>query len=577
MVRKTLTILGHSNAAGQAGWVEMAGNATYVLPYRPNDPQGWIWKNIYVFTSAHGWAGTDGTPPTFTVDQGEWLEMTAHNPVSPADPHPHPSPYRYPNFVGWPAPTWRYDAGYDPTIFRGTGAIAGIELPLMCRLSNYWVGDIGLVKLACPGSAFMRYDPGAATEILWEIPAGVPTPESYANPSFGYYAWYTPGDTFDWNPGTNRLYSRWLTKCIAAKEADPEMSIEVALVWMGDNDSFRERERVENIEEYMREFIARLRSDLVAHNLTELPKDQIRIVLMGVYSAYDGQFVGSGSPLGNPEFINAAYQRIANDDPYIRFVPTYDYDVWEIDDGHFSSTGYLQAAADVFEAIVDMDTEPYQALAADDRLTVAEMKRRVRLYYSRGKVSTDIGDELLLMHLNGSMHHCLHQCGDMAYWLRRRAPFLLEGGGTGNPITLPRQVHRLLKIESITDATYPIQYEMLGHAEGGKLQIVMPRNTTGTYNLHYIRMPRDLTRDTELVPFPQILVEWIVVETCYRLARAAAAPLQIASFQAEVTRLREDVLKNLAQTQRAKRDRLHTQRRLPNPLRRNRNWRWDSS
>ena len=278
------------------------------------------------------------------------------------------------------------------------------------------------------------------------------------------------------------------------------------------------------------------------------------------------------------DFINEILQRMEADDPYFRYLDTSGYTTWDDDTGHLDSASYAQAARDIFDLIVEMDVEPYDALDSDELLTVAQMEERIRFYYGRGTSNTDFsgtnGSAILRMHLNGAMHHVLHQCSDYAWWLRRRAPLSLSGGGVNNPITLPKMVHRLLKIESIGDVTVPLMFEMVGHTDGGRLQIVLHNASTGTYNVHFIRMPRDLTRDTELVPIPKMLVEWVVVEACLRAAKAAANPMQVASWAAESQKLMTDVLKNLSATQRAKRDRLYTQRRLPDVLNRNRNQRW---
>lgn len=114
---------------------------------------------------------------------------------------------------------------------------------------------------------------------------------------------------------------------------------------------------------------------------------------------------------------------------------------------------------------------------------------------------------------------------------------------------------------------------MVGHTGGGKVQVVLKNAGAGTYIVHYIRLPRDLTLDAEKVPLPAFLMEWLVVEVCFRIARGTANPVMLATYQGESMRLETDVLKNLAATYRAKRNRIYTQRRLPDVLnRRYRQW-----
>lgn len=573
---KTVAIIGHSNAHGLAGVNEMYVAYPHLLPRKTpfTDLTQLYFENIRVFTSAHGYATAAGVPPTHGISEGEWLAMTTNNPASPAAAHPHPSPYAYPNNVGVPWPNWRYDASlFDPSIDIGTGTLAGCEVPLMWRMSHYWGATVGLIKMAVPGSLFLRYDIGRdpATQFdpwSYQNSPAASRPESVVETTPGYYAWFTPADRFDWAISTDRLYASFIAKAVAAKAADSTMSIDRVVLWVGDNDCTGEAERVENWENDVRVWIRQLRADLVENELTDLPAHQIGIALMGVLEHYDFLVEGQHATM------NAAYERIAADDPYVRYIDTSDYAVHDDDPGHLSYLGYIEAAQDIFQAFVDMDVDPYSAMDRDELITVSQLKDRVRLYHSRGKVQTDIADEPLLMHCNAALHHVSHQCGDMAWWLRRRTEITLDGGGTLSPITMPKQVHRVLDIESTNDATYKVHFEMVGHTDGGKVQIVLNDQTSGDYTVHYIRLPRDLTRDDELVPVPPMLLEWLVAEVCFRLSMAAANPLQNAAWKTELQRLQADVLKNLGATYRAKRDRLHSQRRLPDVLNRRRWRRW---
>lgn len=570
----TIGLIGHSNGHGLAGWVEMVLNAPHLQPYQIFTPGEILWKNIFIFTNAHGWPGPTGTPPTFTESDGEWLEMTTNLPSSPAAAHPHPSPYQYPNNTGIPVPNFMME---DTTGDHGTGAFAGVEVPLLPKLSNYFQLPVGMVKVCAPGSLFLRFDAGISPSILFDpsnLGSPLGHPDGWVDPEFGYFNWYTPQERFDWTPSTDRLYASWLRKSIAAKAAAPGMTMDHVIVWFGDNDSNRGRDRLDEFKDSAIKFIKRLREDMVANELTTLPAHQIRIIWMGVLDHYDG--IVYGTPQGNPDYLNAILQEIADDDPYVRFVDTNSYSVWPNDDGHIDSIGYLRAAEDIFDAILEMDVDPYDALDTDDLLTVQQAMDRIRLYYHRGKVQTDLEDEVLLLHLNGSMHHIVHQCDDMAWWLRRRTPLNLVGGGVRAPIVMPKQVSRVLDIESTEDATFKLQYEVLGYTNGGRVELVLNNASRGTYTVHYIRLPKDLTRLTEKIPIPAMLTEWLLVETCYRLAGAAAQPLQIAHFQAKAQQQMMDVLKNLGASRRATRDRIYTQRRLPNVLNNRRGRRWDN-
>lgn len=559
---------GHSNCNSLAGSDQMLLAHPDLIPAHDEllDPTRQFWDNIFVFTSAHGWPGTGGTPPDYAVDDGEWLEMTAVCPTSPSGAHPHPSPYAYPNTSGAPYPNYVQRAD---NFNRGTGGFSGIELPLMCRLSNYWTDQVGLVKLSIPGTRFLRYDLGENANNPFATPSsagGADLHIDYVN--FPYFNWWTPADQFDWAPGTGRLYDRWLEKAQAAIAALPDGttgSIDVVLCWFGDNDCVLDSPRVEFWEDDVRKYVKRLRADMVRLGLTTLPAEEIRILWFGVHRAYNLMIEGQN------ETMNAAVQRAVADDPFMRFIPVDDLQVFTgIDEAHYNQDGYFLAHRLAFEAIKEMDVDPFAALDQDDLLTVNEMRNRIRLHYSRGNSETDLDDNVLLVHLNGAMHHVFNLCGDYAYWRENRQDFELAGSSTGEPITLPKYVKRLLEIEDPGDATYPLQFEQVGHAQGGKVQVVLKEAVNGTYTCRYIAKLYDLTVASQNVPIPPELTEWLVTECCLRLARASSNQAHLATWMAEVQRLQVDALKNMSQQRRARKERLSPIRRLPTAFRRRR-------
>jgi len=127
---------------------------------------------------------------------------------------------------------------------------------------------------------------------------------------------------------------------------------------------------------------------------------------------------------------------------------------------------------------------------------------------------------------------------------------------------MPRYVDRVLKIENPQDVTRPVFFELIGHTDGGKSQIVVTERGSGTFTVHFMLKLRRLTGGEEQVPIPEELVEWLVIETCRRLARANSNVAQEASYAGESNQIGRDVLKRMAQVQRGKHDRFRTQRRM---------------
>jgi hypothetical protein len=116
-----------------------------------------------------------------------------------------------------------------------------------------------------------------------------------------------------------------------------------------------------------------------------------------------------------------------------------------------------------------------------------------------------------------------------------------------------------------------VDVEQIGHADGGKLQILLHGGGAGTYSVHFITMPKDLSRLDQRIPVPKNITEWVCVETCRRLAASSNhAPLQ-AHFEAESMRMMAVSMRSMAQVQRSKRDRLYSNRRMVNLSYRSRN------
>ena len=111
-------------------------------------------------------------------------------------------------------------------------------------------------------------------------------------------------------------------------------------------------------------------------------------------------------------------------------------------------------------------------------MTVADVKDRVRTYYNRGRVQTDVDDDTVLIHINGAMNSVLGQIGDNAYWLRRRETMDLTTSIT-EPVEFPKYVSRVMKIERSSNPTYPIQFQQIGFSNGGKLQLLIPETPGG--------------------------------------------------------------------------------------------------
>lgn len=605
---KTFVLLGHSNADG---WAPMdyvydgSGTTGHLQPQttapKTNPLDAW-WKNVYVATWAQPWPGANGTPVYASPDNVDMLEMTVACPLTPAGDHPHPSPYNYPNVAGASYPRWgylsfpyanfTYDSGspsgpWLDNIDDSYGARTGIEVPLSWHWKNYWQEQVGVVKVAFSSSFLLPAESGSGTGFVdpalfplgvepsdWSPSTSRPV-ETAIDGSFGYTSNWTPSDAFDFAPSTDRFYRYWFQKmqgAAAALPSDSKLDVRLVIGWMGDNDSVARSSQVleQDWKKTVQKFVQRIRQDLVENDWTALPKEQIVVVWPKVHTGYPNT-VSPG--YDSITFMNGVLDEIAKEDEFFRTIDSKDWKTLDDENldiysavlnatNHFGPEGYRQAAEDVMDAFGGVAIDAFDALDQEETKTVSEAKDAIRVYYAKNRSNTDMSDEIVLQHLNGAMFHVFNHIGDNAWWLRRRQVLSLDGGPT-RITTLPRYVKRLLFIEDSSDPNYPVRFDQVGHGSGGRLQINMVERSSGTFTCQFITNPRELTKDDQIVPAPRQVFEWIVVETCRRMAASSSnAPLS-AFFAGEARQLMEDCMRNAGQTQRSKNDVMRTQRRRP--------------
>ena len=608
---KTFVILGHSNADG---WAPMDGvvatPSDHLYPGTRDwdaSPENAIYKGIYMATSAQPWPGSFGTPVASSIGDVEWLEMTVASALSPSAPHPHASPFNYPNVAGACYPRWgynafpygsfTYDGGGSPTgpwLDRNEdaqGVRTGIEVPLGWHLRNFFQEQVGFVKIAFSSSFFLPIEAGPPagawldTAIFplgrrpseWTPSSSRPVQSAVNSEEGGFNGYWTPTDKFDFAPGTNRFYQQWLDKMAGAASALPAgslLDVRGVLAWFGDNDSVARMSEV-LIRDWKRsvtQFVKQARNDIAANDWSSIDKHQIPIFWPKVHFGYPNAH--SPADFDSVSYMNGVLDEVAAQDEFFRVLDSHSWSTL-LEEGfdlygpiltannHYGPAGYRQAADDVTLALEQLETDPFDALDIDDTLTLKQTRDRARTYYSKSRSSSDMTDEIVNQHINAAMYHCLNHCGDNAWWLRRRQPLAITSGA--NAITtLPRYVDRLLMIEDSSDASYPLDFDQVGHGNQGRLQIQLSERASGTYWCHFITMPGELTKDDQMVPAPRNIAEWIIVEACRRMAASSNNAPLMGHFAGESMQLQVDSLRSMGQVQRSKKDVMRTQRRRPN-------------
>lgn len=566
--RKMWTMMGHSIGEGGAGSSPMIAAAPYLQTITAS-PQRVLYPGIYAWTAKAGWSGSGGTPPSFSPAAGEFLTLTTNAPTSPAGAHPHPSPYNYPNTRSFPI-----SPGFYIASDTGGGSWTGIELALSWHMSNAVAGPLYFNKLCIPGSSVLRRDTGM-TDPLALAAFGVPTTAHGADYPGGlnsHFAWFTPADKFDYQPGTDRLFGVWEARMHAAVasiengtapecDENDEADLDLVILWFGDNDCSSGGDRIRAWKADILSIIKRIRELADANNWSSKPGYQIPFVLMKINEHYGTE--------ADRDAMNAALDEIAAEDPYVRARSTDEETLTEAGFGaadpvrigpstHLSHNAYLELAKGVFDDWQDMQTDPLSALNMDELIDVAEAKARVTTYFEKSRERTDAGDDVLLQHINGALHHIENKLGDNCYWLRQRRS--LSVTQTNQVVTLPPYISRVLRLESTADVTCDQEYQLLGFS-AGRQQVYIP-NGTGAYHIHYIAQSRDLVTDGQKVPLPAMCLEWLVVEACRRLARASNNLTLMDSLAAEANALMEDVGKHASLMQRAFNTRVSAQREL---------------
>lgn len=602
-------ILGHSNADGWAPSDNVVASPGQHLTTGSLDPvaspEDAYYKNIYMLTSAQPFPGANATPVASSVSDVAWLEMTIANTTSPSQPHPHPSPFDFPNVAGACYPRWAYNAyQYENFAYDGggsptgpwldnnedaSGVRTGIEVPLGWSLRNYYQEQVAFCKVAYSSSFFLPIETGSGMDFVdpplfgpgvrpsdW-TPSTTRPIRSASNANAGFYAHWTPSDAFDFSPATDRFYKMWYDKMVAGAAALPsgsKMDVRFVLAWFGDNDSVaRSQDVLEGMwKSAVLEFVRKIRSDIATNDWSSLSEKQIPIIWPKVHPGYPNNLDTSYDSVA---FMNGVLDDIAKEDEYFFAPATAGWTVLGLDglDGfysnilntanHYGPEGYRMAADDVMDILVGLETDPFDALDLDDALTLQQVRDRVRTYYSKSRANTDVSDEIVDQHINASMYHCLNHCGDNAWWLRRRKRLTITAG-SNTVMTLPKYVHRLMMIEENQDPSYPINFEQIGHGEGGKLQIRVSERTSGSYMCQFITMPKEVTKADQKVPAPRNITEWIIVEACRRLAAASNNVPLMGHFAGESQQLMSDALRSMGQVQRSKKDVMRTQRRRPN-------------
>lgn len=240
--------------------------------------------------------------------------------------------------------------------------------------------------------------------------------------------------------------------------------------------------------------------------------------------------VGPDSSWTYSTIVNEALAQLAQDDPFTGVVDADDLE-YEADNVHYSGEGMVTLGQQFFAKWKEAISAQESAMEpADQRLTLAQLRTKIRRRYERNGSGTDDTNSQVLEFLNDSIREISLTLGDNAWWLRR-ATSVTFSGVYPSTVDLPRDCARLVRLESSSYPGSPLPIKGIAYTDNGRQQVTLHGTNPGGLVAHWMIQVRDLVNDADPVPLPIQLTELAVVLTCKRLAEVAGN-MTIAQYYA---------------------------------------------
>lgn len=290
-----------------------------------------------------------------------------------------------------------------------------------------------------------------------------------------------------------------------------------------------EEDRANQCYEGMKAAIAYCREKIGQLGLCTVQPSQIPVAL-----ATDD--ISETVPFTYASTVAEAYQRIANEDPFVAVVDT-TTGITRPDGTHPNGAGNYTIGQRFAQAIRDLRTRFASATTeAAQRLTLATIRERIKRRYVRNAQASDPTSQQILQYTNDSQREIINTLGDACWFTRRIESQTLTVDGTC-VATLPYLVRRLVRLEDPSFPGRDIEWTGLGYTSGGRLQIKVTTPTGGAYVMHHMVTPNDLVLDTDTTIIPADYMELLEVLVCYRLSAASGNAMQMAFYREELERL----------------------------------------
>ena len=479
------------------------------------------------------WAVTPSSSSTYTIYRAGTLNVATYKgsfkPLQSvaSNSQTYTTGYEYCSWYSFPRQTPQ----------QGTVGQIGPDLEATWQLQHAFDEDIWVIKLSIGSTYLSRY-------------RGTLAPSSY----FAETAWFRPGRHNSWHPAetdkqppalnadwTVNDYSYGLfgmlidkiliekaTAWVTANRPGDTLDVRGIFGMLGETDStFAERAAIAGQNMQMVRDV--MRSKIAAAGLSQTMGKNIPFVIGGVRDKGFWPYAGT---------INTQYKQLATDDPYSGYVNTDDLPNNDLtDQAHYSAAGQVTFGKRLYDEWVrvskrQQDANRYPA----SRKTLGQLRTEVKRRYERNAVDNDATDERINQAINDSLREIYNTLGDSAWFLRRTESFTITSDYQ-TPFTLPRQVNRILAIENPINYGRTITFDHMGYTDEGRIKIRLLSDPGGTFDVHFVCLPTDLTDDSELAQIPNEYTELVVVMAAMRLAQTGGHQDQVAILGGEMQRL----------------------------------------
>jgi len=434
--------------------------------------------------------------------------------------------------------TYTYTTGYEYCSWYGTPRMTpvlgnygqiGPDLEATWQLQHVFDEDIWVIKVSV-GSTYMSRFRG-----------------SLAFPFFIDCAWFRSDRHVSWHPAeTDKLtnasgYDYGLfgieidkilldlaTSWVNTNRPGDVLDVRGIFSALGETDaSFADRSAI--MGQNMRMIRDVMRSKISAAGLSQTMGKNIPFVVAGVRNQGFWPYAATA---------NTQFQQLALDDPYTGYVSTDDLpDNDGIDKAHYSAAGQVTLGQRFYTEWSRINKRMQDANRFPaTRKTLSQLRTEVKRRYERNAVDNDATDERINQAINDSLREVFNTLGDSAWFLRRTETFNITSDYQ-TPFTLPRQVNRIIALETPINYGRTVEFEHMGYTDEGRVQIRLLSDPGGSFQCHFVTIPGDLTDDNELAQIPHEYTELVVVLAALRLAQTGGHQDQVAVMSGELQRL----------------------------------------